>query len=176
MEVSALETKLISTSSFTTIITQDDLPVSRTEGRKAFRRLQEEIIKFSTDHSFLAHGSSGLGIFADRPFDFRGSGSIDACSRVTPMQSFSMTNRGLRITLPVVQDFILSGGVKREGLVVALNCRLGGEAVVLRLAQTIRSQSDHHLPIEYNIVSGFADKTVKNLKPNAKQRTIVIVR
>jgi hypothetical protein len=81
-----------------------NMPMLYGEGTKAFIRLQRKITKTSTDHSFLTHNESGL--FATRPFHFLGCGGIEACPSYEPMESFSLMNRALLITLPQVKPII----------------------------------------------------------------------
>jgi hypothetical protein len=74
-------------------------------GAKAFKRLQEEILKKTRDQSFLAwsepKGYDDPDILANHPRCFRESGDIRASSEDVP--PFSMNNYGLRIRLPMVQ-------------------------------------------------------------------------
>ncbi|KAI0886524.1 HET-domain-containing protein [Annulohypoxylon maeteangense] len=100
-------------------------------GAKAFLRLQEEIIKRSDDHSIFAWGGLQMfnGLLAPNP------GAFDGCGETRSVQSrfgnspFSMTNRGLSITLnlrPWVLDTYLA----------CLNCR--GVSNSTRLAIFLR--------------------------------------
>ena len=74
------------------------------EGSKAFIRLQEEILKISTDHSIFAwefsEGSPADGtLLAASPANFAD------CQRIVQWGkpgAFEMTNRGLRISLPTM--------------------------------------------------------------------------
>lgn len=71
-------------------------------GKKAFLRLQEEIIKQSDDHSIFAwpiHRSNQPGLLADKPKAFERCRSIRAVNTQLGRPSFSMTNRGLSIEL-----------------------------------------------------------------------------
>lgn len=89
-----------------------NMPLLYGEGSKAFRRLQEEIMRSSTDQSLFAwtppisrnysernHMSSlDLGFLARHPEDFSQS------SNIVPYQSkstYSLANKGLHITLPI---------------------------------------------------------------------------
>ena len=83
------------------------------EGEKAFVRLQREILKISDDESIFAwkdEDSSSLhsgGILASSPRQFLCSGGIkrlgdhEIHAFEVPTQPFSMTNKGLHITLPL---------------------------------------------------------------------------
>ncbi|OJJ75241.1 hypothetical protein ASPBRDRAFT_193893 [Aspergillus brasiliensis CBS 101740] len=129
-------------------IFQVNMPLLYGEGSDAFRRLQEEIIKYSDDQSLFAwsfrvpeHDLSHIKswsisqlplqdivsfmkdpsthseftgaretyiaetarIFAESPTAFRGCGDIVPCDVKNPTPPFSMTNKGLRMELPVLQ-------------------------------------------------------------------------
>jgi hypothetical protein len=85
-----------------------NMPMIYGEGRKAFLRLQHEIIKGSTDQSLFAWTKSqdvwilrcfSSSAFAESPADFFGCGTI---VRTTGQEcEFFLTNKGLRIQLVV---------------------------------------------------------------------------
>ncbi|KAK7734230.1 hypothetical protein SLS53_007878 [Cytospora paraplurivora] len=82
-----------------------NLPLLYGEGKKAFIRLQEEILRASDDHSVLAFdaASSGHSLLADHPSLFRDMKTIQptlSC-RLTP--PFAMTNAGLSMETPLIQ-------------------------------------------------------------------------
>ncbi|KAI0542827.1 heterokaryon incompatibility protein-domain-containing protein [Xylaria digitata] len=86
------------------------MPLLYGEGRRAFRRLQEEIIKESDDESLFAwQGGTDQGLLASCPAQFTFSHSIHR-SIEPPMGDnagslpFAITNRGVRISLPVLED------------------------------------------------------------------------
>ncbi|KAL6824558.1 heterokaryon incompatibility domain-containing protein [Trichoderma sp. SZMC 28015] len=104
-----------------------NMPLLYGEGHKAFQRLQEEIIKKSDDQSILAWGfgcedrtlwkvSTAL---AQSPLDFLRCGEMVSTGAAAPGDGFSMSQRGLRIDLPVLGDF-------NDGDIVycLLNCTL----------------------------------------------------
>jgi hypothetical protein len=82
-----------------------NMPLLYGEGKKAFRRLQEEIIKVSDDHSILAFDTnlSDETIFAHHPVVFTQGRQIshNFVPRITP--PFFMTNAGLSMTTPMIQ-------------------------------------------------------------------------
>jgi hypothetical protein len=118
-----------------------NMPLLYGEGKRAFIRLQEEIMKISNDESLFAWGfdmgktvsqieprlrppkisslpvSSAIGILAEEPLAFRDSGSVLSVNTAS-YNSFSMTNQGLQITLPVCE-----GGFGTVGL---LSCQVEG--------------------------------------------------
>lgn len=84
------------------------LPLLYGEGkRKAFLRLQDEIMKNSTDHSILAweHASpnrpSIVGCLAKDPSHFRSARNIVTFQ--TSDGPFRMTNKGLEVQLPLIK-------------------------------------------------------------------------
>jgi hypothetical protein len=80
------------------------MPILYGEGlKKAFRRLQLEIIQMTTDQSiFVWRGTrSSSGLLAESPRDFVNSG-LDFVWRSPTLQPYSMTNIGLLVKLPVV--------------------------------------------------------------------------
>jgi hypothetical protein len=82
------------------------MPTLYGEGsRDAFRRLQEEIIKVSTDESIFAwHGTNEYpGALAESPADFHGMGNVKflGASFLVLNNEYYLTNRGLRMQLPV---------------------------------------------------------------------------
>ena len=115
------------------------------EGRNAFTRLQEEIIRVSDDHSIFAWVSpakSGVdayhGLLADGPEDFVLAGSIIPYNDYEDRLPFVMTNRGLSI------DFCLTR-CDEDVYAAALNCPV---------------------PPDYN---GFLAVYLRRLTPNGRQ-------
>ena len=92
-----------------------NMPLLYGEGVKAFRRLQEEIMKRTYDHTLLAWGllpwnegyldsdREGCGVLATSPAAFANSGSLNICPRPrnhdNPLNNYQITNEGLRIEL-----------------------------------------------------------------------------
>ncbi|KAG8528385.1 uncharacterized protein KY384_007303 [Bacidia gigantensis] len=89
-----------------------NMPLLYGEGEKAFVRLQHEIIRGSDDESIFAwtwapFGLRRSGILAPHPSAFKQSANIVTCPRsfyLTPNSFHEMTNKGLRIQLPVVEE------------------------------------------------------------------------
>lgn len=96
-------------------------------GAAAFHRLQVEIMSSSPDQSLLAWGfarpDSGMSLWgvsnalATSPADFEKCGSMLAWGAARPGDTFTMTQRGLRLKLPVVLS--VDGG---NLIYCALNC------------------------------------------------------
>lgn len=109
-----------------------NMPLLYGEGTEAFRRLQEEIIKGSTDHSIFAWGMTlrSLDIESDRhvlaasPRAFVDSKEVIAFNPRGPRAPFALTNAGLQLNLPTGQsEFFENNGVDY----VLINCRLKSE-------------------------------------------------
>ncbi|KAN0110643.1 HET domain containing protein [Hyaloscypha variabilis] len=112
-----------------------NMPLLYGEGGRAFIRLQEEILKESDDQSIFAWGLMNpdadqlgsedrepslrigdQGVLATHPSNFAGSADIVPYPGDPDRQPFSMTNRGLRIELPVLQH----GKIRGDDTVVGL--------------------------------------------------------
>ncbi|KAH7336644.1 heterokaryon incompatibility protein-domain-containing protein, partial [Rhexocercosporidium sp. MPI-PUGE-AT-0058] len=80
------------------------------EGKRAFGRLQEEIMKVSNDHSLFAWSSpkrhirhwTGQGLLADSPADFFHSGQYHCSEHSEGAAAYQITNVGLRVQFPLV--------------------------------------------------------------------------
>lgn len=86
-----------------------NMPMLYGEGERAFRRLQEEIMKTSDDHTLFAWTEPGdgrrlitRGLLADSPTEFADSGDIVKSEPFLKGAPYSMTNKGLRIELPLL--------------------------------------------------------------------------
>ena len=152
-----------------------NMPMLYGEGHKAFRRLQEEIIKTSTDHSILARNiNSGGMLFATGAFEFLWCGQIDACRPDEPMESYSMTNRGLMITLPILNEYIFNGTKHIE---VVLNCTKKANTLTMTLQQLTGIPEPAHLPLEYTVLPGLPGwQTISRDVLTRNVRKIIIVR
>ena len=84
-----------------------NMPLLYGEGEKAFMRLQEEIMKQSDDQSLFAwinpdvHEDSHHGLLAQSPADFSNSADVVPYRSSGLSNPFSMSNKGLRIELPL---------------------------------------------------------------------------
>jgi Heterokaryon incompatibility protein (HET) len=88
-----------------------NMPLLYGEGEKAFIRLQEEIIRETDDQSLFAWGVMHRydrylmysdGVLAESPAAFKGSENIVPIRSIAGRRPYSMTNRGLRIELPLL--------------------------------------------------------------------------
>jgi hypothetical protein len=106
------------------------MPLIYGEGEQAFKRLQLEVMKSSTDHSLFAWNwifeelqvpGAIQDVLATSPDEFRNLGGILRSVPTLNTPAYEMTNRGLRITLPCSK----SEGSNRE-LFAHLNCKVDG--------------------------------------------------
>ncbi|KAM0540770.1 hypothetical protein ACHAPJ_013515 [Fusarium lateritium] len=85
-----------------------NMPLLYGEGKKAFYRLQEEIMRVSDDHSLFAwrHPGACGGLLAPTPSAFKDSGDIVPWNPFTPYNSpFTLTNKGVHMDAPfIAQD------------------------------------------------------------------------
>ena len=82
-----------------------NMPMLYGEGKKAFRRLQEEIIKQADDHSIFAWqmcSDGEPGLLADSPDSFWDCSGVKSLSSRKGRSSYAVTNRGLSIKLAAV--------------------------------------------------------------------------
>ena len=89
-----------------------NMPLLYGEGSKAFIRLQEEIIKTSNDHTIFCWTwtdtvpADWVNMLAPSPDAFRNSGSFVQSRSITGnISTYSMTNAGLSIRLPIIQSW-----------------------------------------------------------------------
>ncbi|KAF1995521.1 HET domain-containing protein [Amniculicola lignicola CBS 123094] len=80
-----------------------NMPLIYGEGSRAFERLQQEFMRTSTDHSLFSWVGPGIerGPFAQSPEEFLHCKDISI--RESHSLDFSLTNRGLRIDLPLMR-------------------------------------------------------------------------
>ena len=111
-------------------------------GTKAFRRLQEEIMKVSSDQSILAwtppKGGSPeeiLGVLADHPSAFSQAAAIVPFERADG--PYNMTNLGLQIILPILTPMtsLISAAIEPSDL------------------KTLRTLSRSNLPMKWAVLS-----------------------
>ncbi|KAF5595986.1 beta transducin [Fusarium pseudocircinatum] len=99
-----------------------NMPLLYGEGKNAFLRLQEEIMKRSDDQTLLAwylpeEGPDESGVLATSPAAFAKCKDFIPCDVGMSTPPFQITNKGLRIEMPVSSDDFSDG---RYGL---LQCR-----------------------------------------------------
>lgn len=104
------------------------IPLLYGEGEGAFTRLQEQIIRSSTDQSvFVWHDvQSGRRetLLASCPQEFALSGGV--CPASVFDESYELTNAGLRITMPLIE-------CRSDRFLGVLNCHDGGKLTAMWL-------------------------------------------
>ena len=78
-----------------------NMPMLYGEGRNAFARLQEEILRVSTDQSIFAWSGLEPQLLAPCPARFQSCSMIVPRDRTAVRSTYEMTNCGLRIALPI---------------------------------------------------------------------------
>ena len=111
-----------------------NMPLLYGEGRNAFIRLQLEITRISDDETIFAWDSPfamDTGLLAPSPVEFRNSGDIRQITFDKRRTEYSMTNKGLRLTLLLlkqnVQQMTQHQGASRDLYLAPLNCTRGHE-------------------------------------------------
>jgi len=107
-----------------------NMPLLYGEGRKAFLRLQLEILKISDDESIFAwkggyRHREDLGLLAIWPEEFASSGTIGRHSFSKDRPPYSMTHKGLKLHVP---SNVVEG---TNQIVMPLNCARGEEELPL---------------------------------------------
>ena len=127
-----------------------NMPLLYGEGSKAFTRLQEEIMKVSTDQSIFAWDCTGLStlrregdinIIAPSPSAFSNAGDVVICPNVTGSITntiYNLTNFGLSLRLPVFRSSTLDN----EYVLCMLSCRLEQQGDHGRLYLPLRKTID----------------------------------
>ena len=156
-----------------------NMPLIYGEGRRAFQRLQEQILRQSDDHTLFAWQSStteseqdrATGLLARSPNEFRKFRDtvdstagfqkwegvslipIDQIVRVwdtkAPQRPITLTNKGIQITSRV---FDLSSPLKRELMILVLNCSPGGNPFLLTGIYVKRQKEDCYARVRPDVL------------------------
>ena len=121
-----------------------NMPLLYGEDNRAFRRLQEEIIKSSSDLSILAwihplgqhnvEANSELhcGVLAESPASFAEASSIHGSPDMSPLEECVVTNRGIRLHCPI--KFLWDSNAVKFYYVLPLYCKsTDGQNLGIRL-------------------------------------------
>jgi hypothetical protein len=148
-------------------------------GKRAFLRLQEEIMRGSDDQTIFAWTQRHVepqkmhGLLADLPADFALAANIVPRGDLQVSNPYSVTNSGLQITLPITLG--VRGEFRRlhrKGYVAFLDCvdeNHRDKWVTLRLIRLSR-QSDQYSRYDLNEI-GYRDNHEKSGSP--KERIFV---
>jgi hypothetical protein len=136
-----------------------NLPALYGEGLvHAFRRLQEEIIKYSDDQSLFAwtdkeatddgesKTSAGYGLLAPSPACFANTGHYVYRPDGQNDKPFALTNKGLEITLRMFQD------KSPDVWIACLECRVDGDHFLAIFLKRVSSVSEQYCRIRPNIM------------------------
>ena len=171
-----------------------NMPLLYGEGAKAFIRLQEEIMKDSNDHTLFAWQEDDSvdsgeivqhldyylsGLLATSPAQFAKAAYIAPYRRARSSSTYSMTNQGLCIDLPLVVE-------DSSGLTIALlECIRGADPAIdehtmlperlgLYLRPTGLAQDGHYARCRRHPMYGNLVATTKEHESKAKSRTIYV--
>ncbi|KAK5125423.1 hypothetical protein LTR85_000532 [Meristemomyces frigidus] len=115
-----------------------NMPLLYGEGKKAFLRLQIQIISQSDDESIFAWAGKHLGsvgMLASWPSAFSESGGITRCHKWY-RPPYTMTNKGLQLYVPAQAEDVADGSQSQRQTKFALNCMRGddeSEAPIIEL-------------------------------------------
>ncbi|KAM3534637.1 hypothetical protein MY4038_002049 [Beauveria bassiana] len=146
-------------------------------GARAFRRLQEEIMKVSDDQSLFAWSASVdeeqelTGLLARSPADFAGCADLVEPRQRWNHQPYSMTNRGLSLEMPMVPW-------GPETFLAALDCEDAGQqdsrvGVYLRML----SEQGQYARVQFSDDGGVSKALqvfAQGLAPTVKYRKIYV--
>lgn len=148
-----------------------NMPLLYGEGKKAFLRLQEEIIKQSTDQSIFAWNSpAGFMeprelLLAPAPQCFKNASRIRRRRYTANESAFRISNKGLEITLPVIRRRLHEDPTQPYVTLGILDCKYDGSTEVLALVMNQHpfGISSGNLALEL-YVSGFEQDLGKGLQ------------
>jgi hypothetical protein len=151
------------------------MAMSYGEGDKAFFRLQEEIMKISDDHTIFAWKTDYLGAFsggllADSPAAFREPGNIVSSANHHD-GSFSSTNRGLRLELPLIPQIS-----RPNEFIAVLACHQAGDGKRLFGfdCKEFPDTNNHFLRITKDKLFAVKRDVLRNEASNVEHKTIYI--
>jgi hypothetical protein len=163
-----------------------NIPMLYGEGEKAFIRLQEEIMKDTSDESLFAWRDESAdpkaltGLLATSPSMFKDSGGFFSYHDWEPRAPFFKTNRGIQITLP------LRSTSSDDLYIGALNCprpsRTDGFAGVFLLRLTSHSDvesssyHDQYARIRTNTIASIGGSTDWSNGVASGKKTTIYVR
>ncbi|KAH0422923.1 major facilitator superfamily protein [Colletotrichum camelliae] len=155
-----------------------NMPLLYGEGEVAFIRLQEEIMRRTSDQSIFAWfdrvAGRQTGFLATSPSCFANSGSVTTYQPDEPQPPYSVTNQGISISLQLLASgpsaFPLPFLPSDEGTIAVLNCKTAqGSRLGIYMERKddkgIFYRSDHQKPdrTPYSIAKAFpADRWVEH--------------
>ena len=145
------------------------MPLLYGEGARAFSRLQEELIKVSTDQSLFAWDApsdvvaSRELLLAPSPKCFQNCGNIRRRRGIATESAFRINNKGLEITLPTMRRRLDS--TSPHVTLGMLDCRYEGSNEVLALVLGQHPVSGFGASTGLDVyVAGYERQTVRGLQ------------
>ncbi|KAI1329061.1 HET-domain-containing protein [Xylariaceae sp. FL0255] len=141
-----------------------NMPLIYGEGQKAFRRLQEEVLKISDDQSIFAWHNyavkgSAVDVLAPSPAQFMDSGSISLHNPLRwNRKATSITNQGIALELPLLSapNKLNLEFLPYKEVDAILDCQLGnvpGTFPTIRL-RSVEGQSENNQKYYYRVMIG----------------------
>lgn len=175
------------------------IPLLYGEGRRAFRRLQEELMRVSDDQSIFAWSSADeiahnqphptyRGLLASSPAAFGASGHIIRGKSDYSSPPYSITNKGISIHLPLIEPdtgYAIPYGVTHggrsqvsialtpTGTLAILNCQ-SSKGITAQLAIVIEQTDDRTRYFRTNSSLGLLSIPLADMKANASHKVVLI--
>lgn len=168
------------------------MPLLYGEGRRAFMRLQEELMRVSDDQSIFAWTNDRMGgLFASSPAAFADSGNIIRGKQDFSSPPYSITNKGISISLPLIEpesgyavQFMSSGTIYSGSGNVSITLTPTGSLAILncqsrktRLARTaiVLEQTDESTRYSRtNISLGLLSIPLADVRSKSRQKDLLI--
>ncbi|KAJ4294576.1 hypothetical protein N0V90_008267 [Kalmusia sp. IMI 367209] len=130
-----------------------NIPLIYGEGSKAFMRLQEEIVKKTTDLTIFAWKAQNIdktqtetrrlrGIFARSPSEFAQGSGILSWPRLNP--EFAVTNRGLRIETRLIKPRPKDNQGRDISVFMSLSCRRSCMSTSMHMGIWLKNDLGHY--------------------------------
>ncbi|KAE9378240.1 HET-domain-containing protein [Stipitochalara longipes BDJ] len=138
-----------------------NMPLIYGEGNSAFRRLQEEILKNSTDQTIFCWAAPGAsfstwrGLLARSPSEFEYSGGFLENKRRKALP-FQLTNKGIQMSLKLVPGDLAPGD-----FVALLQCYRDGDSKEIGI-YVQRTNDDNFIRVAPNLMAIIPQSVVRN--------------
>jgi len=138
-----------------------NMPLIYGEGESAFRRLQEEILKYSTDQTIFCWRSTNAnyatwrGLLAKNPSEFAASGDILEDKRVNALP-FQLTNKGIQLSLELLP--------RKWEVIAFLRCYRAGQCGIYLQ----RTHDDNYVRVDPNALAA------EGLDPLVRNKTKIL--
>jgi hypothetical protein len=160
-----------------------NMPLLYGEGKMAFIRLQEEIMRRSDDHSIFVwsmRNTANPGLLAPSPSCFEGARDVRRIEDKENQSPFFLTNKGIQITLPILTltpeyDLLLYEPMASadprpritvtppESLIAVLSCQdRTGKRIALALDRSEDSDQFHRINVDLGLLLLRAEQWQRN--------------